>query len=54
VPEVTAVGPDDLARVGATALRPDACAVVVVGDAAASRLSLEALGLPVVDADPEF
>ena len=53
VPEVTAVGPEDLARVGA-ALRPDACAVVVVGDAAASRPSLEALGLPVVDADPEF
>ena len=54
VPEVTAVGPDALARVGAAALRPDACAVVVVGDAAACRPSLEALGLPVIDADPEF
>jgi zinc protease len=54
VPEVAAVGPGDLARVGASSLRPDACAVVVVGDAAACRPSLEALGLPVVDADPEF
>jgi zinc protease len=54
VPEVTAVGPEDLARVAASALRPDACAAVVVGDAAACRPSLEELGLPVVDADPEF
>ena len=54
VPEVTAVGAEALARVGATALRPDACAAVVVGDAATCRSSLEALGLPVIDADPEF
>jgi zinc protease len=54
VPEVTAVGPEDLARVGAACLHPDSAAVVVVGDAATCRASLEALGLPVVDADPEF
>lgn len=54
VPEVTAIGPEDLARVGAAALRPDESAVVVVGDAAVCRAPLEALGLPVIDADPEF
>ncbi len=54
VPEVTAIGPDELARVGASALRPDESAVVVVGDAAVCRAPLEALGLPIVDADPEF
>ena len=54
VPAITDVGPDDVARAGSERLHPDASAVVVVGDAALCRPSLEALGLPIVDADPEF
>jgi zinc protease len=54
VPAVTAVGPGDLTRAAEASIQPDACAVVVVGDAAACRPPLEALGMPVVDADPEF
>lgn len=54
VPAITAVRPDDLTRGAGAAIQPDASAVVVVGDAATCRPALEALGMPVIDADPEF
>jgi len=54
VPAVTAVTPDDLARAGQTALFPDACAIVVVGDAAKCRGPLEESGLTVTAIEPEF
>jgi zinc protease len=54
VPAVARVRAGDLTRVGEASLQPDACAIVVVGDAAACRPSLETLGLPIVEADPEF
>lgn len=54
VPAVVAVTPDDLARAGQATLHPDACAIVVVGDAAKCRGPLEELGLTVAAVEPEF
>ncbi len=54
VPAVEAMTPSDVARVSQATLRPDACTVVVVGDAALCRGPLEALGRPVTSCEPEF
>jgi zinc protease len=54
VPIVEAIGADAITAAAREFVRPEACAVVVSGDAAACRLQLEKLGRPVVDLQPEF
>jgi predicted Zn-dependent peptidase len=54
VPAVEAITGEDVRAAASAFVRPDAATIVVVGDAAACRASLERLDRPVVIAAPEF
>jgi zinc protease len=54
VPEVAAVTEADVIAAARAYVRPDDCAIVVVGDADRCLPSLESLGRPVVTVAPEF
>jgi zinc protease len=54
VPRVESVSERDVQEAASRFIHPDACAIVVVGDAARCLTPLEALGRPVVSATPEF
>ena len=54
VPSVGAIEAGDVHRAAVQHVRPADATIVVVGDAAACRVSLETLGRPVMDATPEF
>ncbi len=54
VPAVEAIQADDVHAAAVPYVRPDDATIVVVGDAAACRSSLERLGRPVAAASPEF
>jgi zinc protease len=54
VPSVEAVTEADVTAAARAYIRPDDCAIIVVGDAAACRQSLDGIGRPVVETSPEF
>jgi zinc protease len=54
VPEVERLAAADVIRTARRILRPDTCAIVVVGDMDRHRASLEALGRPVTDTTVDF
>ena len=54
VPAIEALASGDLSNAAGRVVRPEACTVAVVGDAARVRGPLEALGRPVEMYEPEF
>jgi zinc protease len=54
VPAVEAVTADDVTSAARQYIRPDRCAIIVVGDGATCRKTLDQIGRPVEELTPEF